>query len=160
MQQNIVRWQPFVTGHGERGRRVFRYEWRAYKRVLRPSLRKRWVPCQFSTKLFFDRLYRLDPEAVDNWSSIVKSSGGDTAPAPKYSTFQLLQLEYVRGVFVKYGVYGFPGAPGEETAPRDADDRHFLQPTQVLGVHTTQSRPKVVPTHQTRTGGEQHLASL
>ena len=155
-----MRCQPFVTDHGERGRLVFRYEWRAYKRVLRPSLRKRWVPCQMTTKLFYDRLYRLDPEAVDNWSSIVKSSGGDTAPAPKYSTFQLLQLEYARGVFVKYGVYGFPGAPGEAVAPLDADDPHSLQLIQVLGVYTTQSRPKVVPTHQTRTGGEPHLVSL
>ena len=102
-------------------------------------------------KFFFDRLYRLDPEGVVNWGSIVKSSDGGSAPTYKCSRFQLLQLEYVRAVFEKYGVYGPPRAPGEDIAPRDADDIHDLQLIQVLGVHTTQSRPKVVPTHATRT---------
>ena len=103
-----------------------------------------------SDRDFYRRLYKLDPEHIDDWGSIVGSKDPGRMPAPTYSNWQLLQLDYLKTVFKRDTVYSYPAALAD-VVPEEgvqADGHHIFQ---VLSVHTSQSRPRIVPTHATRT---------
>jgi len=57
---------------GEPGRRVVRYEWRCWKRLLQTQWRKRWDPTRDTAAEATKRIYHEDGKAEDDWTSIVR----------------------------------------------------------------------------------------
>ena len=99
---------------------------------------------------FYRRLYKVDPEYIDDWGTIVGAKDLGRMPAPIYSNLQLLQLDYLKSVFRKDTVYSYPAALAD-VVPDEGVQADGHQLFQVLSIHTSQSRPRIVPTHATRT---------
>ena len=61
--ERVRRW---TTQFGERGRQVFRYEWRHVKRLLQADWHKRWSGKQVQWNQFYTRVYHDDSRAAQD----------------------------------------------------------------------------------------------
>ena len=123
---------------------VLRFEWKHYKRILRPSARKEWTPVRMTNKRFFRKLYNVEKNP-DDWEPFVnpkapRSAGGDDGVDPKPG-----QNEYIRSVFKKEEVYSVPVSRYENIDGdlQEVEDTHFFQ---VLEVWQGSHRLKTVDT--------------
>ena len=67
-KQNLGQVKKFLGKHKQRGRAVFRYDWTNYKRLLQAHPWRRMAPVKMLTKAFYERVYRADEKALEDWS--------------------------------------------------------------------------------------------
>ena len=142
LSQNISRCTRCTKQYGKRGKAVFRFEWKNYKRVIRMRRRNRFRACRMRDKVFFQKLYRLQSDASDDWGPVL---GSDPVASNKTDGTTRMQHEYLQKTFQNRGVYSVPSSGACDKGYRARDRRFF----QVLAVHNSQSRPKLVETMKT-----------
>jgi hypothetical protein len=132
---------------GERGREVVRFEWRHYKRLLQPTATSQWVPKKMKTDAFFQRVYREDRMAEDNWGSIAHR---EREPRPvqteQAGTEQQLHNEYMLATAVPGTQYSVrrpqPLADEAGRVHHDEQEVHF----KLLNVSSSHSRLHIMHT--------------
>ena len=145
-KQSILTCKRWIA-RGPKGAAVFRFEWRRFKRVLRPDKRRSGQPIRCTTKRFFRRLYCLDVPDVarGDWSQLMSSHRSD--PLPKTS-MQQCHEEYISTVLEPGSYYSVPKRTTEVDESGYEEERDVPQYFQVLSVYRPGSRPKLVPTWQ------------
>ena len=96
LRQNLNIAMMFCTQYGERGKGVFRFEWRRYKRLLRGSRARRTQPVKLATKIFYRILYRLDQDSAVDWGVVVGAPPVEVAATT--SGNDRMQNEYAQSV--------------------------------------------------------------
>ena len=83
-QQNLDKVNAFIAKHGELGKKVWRFEWCKYKRVLRTTFQKQFSSVRMTDRDFFRSLYRLNADDWDDWQPVLDAAAVDDAhpPAP------------------------------------------------------------------------------
>ena len=56
---NLNMSRDFIRSAGDRSEAVFNFEWRNYKRCMRPSLKNQWIPIRMIASDFYAKLYGL-----------------------------------------------------------------------------------------------------
>ncbi len=69
--ENLRFARSIIRDHGARGKAVFDYEWRHWKRVLQTDRKKYSFGVKMKASRIFDRIYRVDEMSYDDWSSVV-----------------------------------------------------------------------------------------
>ena len=146
-KQEQQRVRSFLRRHGARARKIVRFEWRCWKRVLQTSWSKRWTPKKLDARQAFKRIYHDDAMANENWSLVVDPERPQRPVITEDNSGDVgLQTEYLGAVFERHGVYEVPqrstdiGANGELEVN---DDTEFFQ---VLRKRSSHSRPHLMPT--------------
>jgi len=146
-KQEQQRVRSFLRRHGARARKIVRFEWRCWKRVLQTSWSKRWTPKKLDARQAFKRIYHDDAMANENWSLVVDPERPQRPVITEDNSGDVgLQTEYLGAVFERHGVYEVPqrstdiGANGELEVN---DDTEFFQ---VLHKRSSHSRPHLMPT--------------
>ena len=149
----LQRWMRMGPG----GKRVVRYEWRAWKRVLQVRRCSLWKPMgRMSRNKMFNRIYRMDEEAEFDWSLYchrVNAAGQGLAPEPESLDGRQtdgLRIEYLSSV-LKTKQYYSAEVP---QAGMDEDGRPCVRQVktyfQVIAMTSDRSRPHLMPTNETR----------
>jgi len=145
--QEHRRVKHFILKHGERGRRVVRYEWVNWKRVLQTTYKARWSKKKMAADKAYKRIYHDDTMAQENWSLIVDP---EQEPRPVVADDNTgdtqMQNEYLEAVFERHHFYGVPERRediGEDGNPRVEEDTLVFE---VLGKRGGHSRPHLMPT--------------
>ena len=101
---NLIR--EFLSSNGTLAATVLRFEWKRFKRLLRPSDRKKWIPLKYSDKTFFNKLYRIERNP-DDWSALINAKAPRTSDDddPKGGDFGQVKNEWLRSVFKKDETY-------------------------------------------------------
>ena len=133
------RLNDFVETHGIRGRRVLRYEFHSWKRILQIRTDRQWnMPKEFTERAALDRIYREDDMAEEDWSSAVSTAPAhEKAQAEKKSEETNLANEYLVAVMERNAFYSVDvprmevdpdGRDKEVVKPVFSDQRHCAQP--------------------------------
>ena len=69
MDQSVKHMKYFIR-RGEAGKRVVRYEWQNWSRVLQSKWKNLWRRKHWPKKKVFERGYRMDEFSEHNWSSV------------------------------------------------------------------------------------------
>ena len=67
-RQNLKRCRDFMRRNGVRGKDIFRYEWRNWKRIAQVTRRQAWRGRQWKAKAIMRTVYREGTIQDDNWS--------------------------------------------------------------------------------------------
>ena len=94
-KESLARCNDFVDTYAARGSQVFRYEWRAVKRILQTSAKYRWLPVQEPMRKVLQRVYREDARADEDFSSIVNREPGVQVDYDAVSGKETLRNEYL-----------------------------------------------------------------
>ena len=155
-KQNLALLKRFLR-LGPAGKRVLRFEWRHWKRILQTNKRRLWVnKGRFNKTAVFQRVYRMDPKAEESWSSICtrllapgQGEQSDTLDAPRprgEQQMQAMRIEYLQCVLVPQRWYRVEvpvaGMDDEGRPTSGTEQKHFL----LLGTAGGRSRPKLMPT--------------
>ena len=85
---------------GPQGKRVVRYEWRNWKRVLQVRPGRLWRNVALKRDNVFKRIYRMDEMALESWSgNLVHAPGQGPAPAER-ETAETRQSEELRAEYM------------------------------------------------------------
>ena len=98
--QNLDVARRFTTQYGDLGRQVFRFEWVNYKRVLKPSTYRQYLPVLMKAKPFYEKLYFID-FVHDTWAGLIATSGGARPDRPNLDSNDKLKHEYLRHALTK-----------------------------------------------------------
>ena len=150
---NVKLLRSFVR-MGPRGRRVVRWEWRKWKRVLQVERRLLHGNKKMKSVDVFRRVYRMDEMAQCSWSSdLVRAPGQGPAPVEPVDTktrqSQELRSEYAECVLQPKRWFSISvpraalGADGEVVEEREV--KYFLILSRTLSGH----RPHLMPTIET-----------
>ena len=140
---------------GPGGKRVLRYEWRAWKRVLQVRRRALWQPKgRMSRDKVFNRVYRMDQEAEFDWnlySERVLAPGQGLVPESEATGARQsdgLRIEYLKSVLkTKYYSADVPRAGmDDEGRAIERIERHYFQ---IMAMTSDRSRPSLMPTNET-----------
>ena len=153
LNQNIDQLKVLIR-MGEAGKRVLRYEWSKWSRVLQTRRRQLWKKKHWSTTKVLERIYRMDQLAEEDWSSIATPiAAPGQGPDPNCDKCREtdremhgLRIEYLLDVLdtKQWYTVSVPvtrmGEDGVEE--RSTEPRYF----QLLHMTHTKSRPKLMPT--------------
>lgn len=153
LNQNIGHIKKLLQS-GVAGKRVLRYEWRHYSRILQTNPRYQWKRKKMQSVRVFERLYRMDAMAGEDWRSVCtpihapgQSAAAETEPEPGESKTQTgLRVEYLHDVLVAGHWYEVEtpdaGMDGDGQPVQGTEKKYF----NVLSIAKGQSRPKLMPT--------------
>lgn len=151
-RENVVQVRGVLKKFGKRGRQVVRYEWRNLKRVLQVQPGKLWRPKRMNDREFYERVYRMDEVSLADWSPLVDSTGLVDVPQEEAGdTSQKMALEYLSALVKPSTYYSLDQPRQLQLEDGSLVNRPATEYFQVVQVHTTRSRPKVIPTVATRT---------
>ena len=145
---------------GPPGKRVLRFEWRRWQRVLQVHLggsrRALWRPKRMKPHKVFERIYRMDEKAEEDWSAIcepVRAPGqgppaADLVPFEPKEVKQLARLrcEYLASVLQPkkwYEIFVPSAGMDEDGQPVVREERKVFQ---LLNRVQAKSRPRLMPT--------------
>lgn len=105
--QILDRVKKLLNDHGEEAKRVIRFEFLNYKRLMRPTTKDMWTPQRISDKAFFRKVYRLETDHEDDewWADVLGSTQQSCADQ---TTTTKVQAEYARTVLEKNAYYIIP----------------------------------------------------
>lgn len=147
-----------LLAEGDAGKKVLRFEWRNWTRVLQTHPKKFWRPVRMNAKQVFERVYHMDAKAEENWSSvcaIVRPPG--QGPIPKDlrvleclddAQQSVLRIEYLHAVLAPRQWYQIEIPVSGMDENGSAVERLELKHFQLLSMASTKSRPKLMPTIQ------------
>ena len=151
LKQNIDMLKQFIRLRN--GRRILRFEWRKWSRVLQTKKRSYYKAKKMTSKQAIRRIYRMDEKAKEDWGSIcakVLAPGqGDLTHAPKEvpkEKSRQQRCEYLHCALkpMRWYCVDIPQADIDDNwRPVERQERQYFQ---VLRVVTPQSRPKLMPT--------------
>ena len=155
LNQNLGHLRSWLA-RGKLGKRVLRYEWRQWKRVLQVQKNQQWRSKHMKAQAVFERFYHMDAKAEENWSLIC-----ETKPAPGQGpvpqdlqvvasvqdrALAPMRIEYLHAVLVPKRWYSVqvPVAASDDSGEPTVrmEQRNF----QLVSVASTKSRPKLMPT--------------
>ena len=117
--------------HGERGKGVVRFEWRSFKRILQTEERRQWYPVRATTSEVYERVYREDDRARDDFSTICSRQPPACPIQPEaVSGQEALRNEYLVSVMEEHTVYSVSQPrPAASAAPagEPAEDVTYFQ---------------------------------
>jgi len=147
------------------GRNIIRHEWRNWKRILQSDPRKAHRNVRLGAQATYDRVYRMDTRALDNWDLLLNPPKRDAPDDFDDGSADAVQQEYLRAVFQPNAYMHMeprPAAPAAAPPAADppaaaapADDPLLHQELveaepkrvfQVVAVHAGRNRPKLMPT--------------
>jgi hypothetical protein len=105
-KQNFQMNRTLVQDHGERGKLVFDFEWRQFKRCVRPTLEKKWKSVRLTDKEFYEKLYGLD-DGGDDWAELMGLRESRRSSSVSDGALQV-KHEYARHVFKPGEYYSVP----------------------------------------------------
>ena len=142
---------------GPQGKRVLRYEWRAWKRVLQVRRDSLWKPKgRMARDKVFNRIHRMDEEAEFDWSLFgerVLAAGQGLAPEPAPADGRQaegLRIEYLNCVLNTKQYYSVElplAGMDEDGRPIERTQRKYFQ---IIAKTSDRSRPSLMPTNETR----------
>ena len=140
----LSKWASF----GDEGKRVIRFEWRSWKRILQTGWSQRHVPKNLSAQAAFRRIYHDDELSAQDWTAILKlEQPNRPVVAEDTDNAQQLQTEYLAATLVKGNFYAVP-IPKEVV--REDGERVAQEETEIVRLLSTASsshRPKVMHTY-------------
>ena len=112
------RLETFLGKYGVQGRRVLRFEFHAWKRILQVRPSKQWQPPkQLKAREALSRIYREDEMAEQDWSAICKTAPAhERGESEKQSDEVALANEYLVATLQRNQVYSVT-APKVELNP-------------------------------------------
>ena len=143
-----------VLSWGLAGKRVLRYEWRNWSRVLQTKRRSLWRKSHMSATKVFERLYRMDDMAEQDWGSVATTLAapgqGPSPDAPVVDAaahqYGPLRVEYLLDLLHTQTWYQVevPVQRQDENGElvRVRELKHF----QLLNITSIRSRPRLMPT--------------
>ncbi|CAK0904653.1 unnamed protein product, partial [Prorocentrum cordatum] len=147
LAENIQRCRQFIRTHGEPGKDVFCFEWRCWTRILQTSPATPFRRVKIKRKAAFDRIYRSDDMAAEDWSGTCSRSSPFPAPLPlKTTNARQVQLEYITSVLAPlqwFVVQRQSRAIGPDGAAVTETVRDCFQ---VLRLQSSRSRAHLMPT--------------
>ena len=106
MRDVVVRTNRFLDKYEHRGRKVVRFEWHNWKRILHTKFKERWKNRKWRSEKVLHRIYREDDFSKQDWSSIAFKRGSVGKPAvPTLSTDDALRNEYLGATFERGRYY-------------------------------------------------------
>ena len=152
--QQTLRHLKSLIKKGPDGKRVLRYEWRHWSRVVQTKRRSLWRKKHWPAKMVFERVYRMDEFAEEHWSLVATPiPAPGQGPPPGCDTRREadhervgLRIEYLQDVLKPQEWYrvDVPVTDQDEHGAivRRTEQRYF----QLLQKTSTRSRPKLMPT--------------
>jgi len=115
----LAKTERFIEQHGARGEAVVRFEWRAGKRILQTTERRRWYPVKDSADAVVARVYREDDRAQQDFAVICARVEISCKVEPeKVDGKSALQHEYLVSTIKPNGVYSItPPQPTIDVTP-------------------------------------------
>ena len=144
--------RDFLRQHGQRGKKIFDYEWFNVKRILRPSRAKRFVPVKATDKDFYSKLYSVDHLADDGFLQLMGMNEPPRA-SPVADSDKHVKAEYIRHVFKEESYYSVPRVKVEASGEEVVDDEDIMY-FQLGSIEYGSNRAKLVPTHKDRLASE------
>ena len=145
--QELARVRGFMRQFGPRGKRVVRYEWKHWKRVLQTQWAKRWQPKKMTARNMYRRIYHDDEFSQQDWSAIVeKEVGVPAAETEKTSDRLALENEYLDVALDRNHYYSVPVPREEFREDGKVETVQEMQYFQVLTKFGSHRRPKLMPT--------------
>ena len=131
-RSSVRRIKAFRTKWGARAHAVLRHDWRVWKRICQGRAECRWVPKKMSEKAVFDRLYRQDEMASEDWSAIAEHKE-DTRPVVHEAADRrtTIENEYLRAQVQPGSHYALPrpevpaDVPAAPEVPEPAGNMYF-----------------------------------
>ena len=74
-----------IRKYGEKGKRLFRFEWRHYKRILQTTRQKRFTPVHMARDKFYKKLYRLDSDDEDDFQVLMVDDPGNPGKPKRHT---------------------------------------------------------------------------
>ena len=139
-EANLLRCINFCNTDVEFSRKVFRFEWLRFKRILRGSVQKQWRVVKLCDQDFFKQLYNIVDNVVD-WQTVVPLAAGKTTAV---DAVVQSQYEYLRAVLQVGECYSVPRTDTEHVAEAVPEFVTKSVYCQVLSKLHGSSRPKVV----------------
>jgi len=137
----------FLDQYGERGRKVFRFEWRFWKRLLNTSLKNRWVGRKWKPMAVLKRIYREDAFSQQNWQAIAFKMGSVGQPVRERVTVDdQVRDEYLKSTFEHGRYYSVPTQETTIDEEGHAVDETAEAYFNVVDVVHASSRPHLMPT--------------
>jgi len=147
-RQVLRRLRAFVDKHGARGRKVLRYEFHAWKRILQTKRKHKWrTPKKLKAKDAMSRIYREDDMAQEDWSAAVSLTAAHETERPeRVDNEAQLANEYLVATLKRNETYSID-VPRVELDP-DGRDRTVTEPVfwRLNDICHGNSRPHVMPT--------------
>ena len=157
LNQNMDQLKSFLR-KGEAGKRVIRYEWRRWSRVLQVKRRSLWRKRHWPASKVFERVYRMDAFSDEDWSSVVVSipapgqgkdpRGESAAAAVSGSQLEACRIEYLLDVLKPPEWYQVQVPVTAQNDHGDVEERLEPRRFQLLHMTSSKSRPKLMPTIQ------------
>ena len=154
LKQNIRQFKQFLK-KGAAGRRVLRYEWRHWQRLVQTNPRRIWYRKKMRPRAIFERMYRMDAASLEDWSLVCRPIlAPGSGPPPKAlvlpdaptTTLAQLRVEYLSALLRNHHWFQVqvPAAGMDEAgAPLERMETKIFQ---VLSTASARSRPKLMPT--------------
>jgi len=147
-RQVLARLTSFVDKHGLQGRRVLRYEFHNWKRILQTNPMRSWqAPKDLKARDALDRIYREDAKAEEDWSAAVSLAAAyEKEQAEKVNNEGQLLNEYLVATLERNRVYSVDApttSMGPDGAAEEVEAPVFFRVNDI--VHGN-SRPHVMPT--------------
>jgi hypothetical protein len=145
LDQNIERVERFIAAHGDLGAKIWRFEWRNFKRVLRPTFQRRFMPVRMGDREFYRKLYCLDARDWDDYQLLIDADAAKRPPRKPDPEAQVKQ-EWLRHVLKPEQFYSVPHIKteiGEDGAAVEVQETTYFQ---VLELQHGSSRAKTVST--------------
>jgi hypothetical protein len=154
-RENVKLAKTFAKKYKHAGRRVLRYEWKNFRRILQRTKAKRWTPVRMSIRKFYKRVYRMDAMAKENWGPFITQPGCiPEAIVAKETWAEELGREYLGTTLKPFRYYSFP-----ETREVMADGGVLVQQKttrfiQITKINKGASRTHTIPSILSRRNSE------
>ena len=107
--QELERVRRWTRRHGAKAKRIVRYEWVRWKRILQTKWSKRWASKKMKGAKVYKRIYHDDAKSVEDWRTIVNPEVDPRPPVTEDSTNQSqLENEYLAQVLRPGSYFGVP----------------------------------------------------
>ena len=152
-RKQTIKLIKFFNSLGAPGRRVIRYEWVYWKRILQVDPRRFWQKVKMRNGPFLERVYRMDTMSEIDWSLIctrIHAPGQGPAPTPAIAasekTIQALHTEYLQCALKPphwYVIDVHLAGMDADGNPETTMEKAYFQ---IINVVTSRSRPHLMPT--------------
>ena len=154
LEENLSQVKSFMSKFKHEGRQVLRFEWQNYMRILQTRPNHGFTPVKMKPKAFFERVYRMDEKAKEDWAFYllkIKPCGVIVPKAEQETWHQELAREYLLGCFACLCYYSVPTSTEKIDESGSLVQEDKLMFFQVLKMNYGSSRTKVIPTVESLT---------
>ena len=146
-KQNLAKCKRFLRSNDALGRKIFRYEWKHWKRIMQVGHRYRWRSVQKKRKLVLKRVYREDVLGDDDWSAMTSRLEPDRpVVAQKPTPTEALYNEWLVATLRPNSYYSCE-LREERPTPEGGVEQHVVTRVfQVIDVIHSHGRPELMHT--------------